>query len=81
MEASFTGSEVSSDGGVLLLRQVDRRLGVLDRVASVLSDPCDPERITHTVTALLKQRIYGLCQGYEDLNGLRFTIKPENQHP
>jgi hypothetical protein len=53
---------------VLLLRQLERRLGLLERAAGVLSDPRDRERITHSVTDMLKQRVFGLCLGYEDLN-------------
>jgi hypothetical protein len=68
VSAEFSGGEVSSDGGVLLLRQLERRLGLLQRAASVLIDPRDPERITHSVTDMLKQRVFGLCLGYEDLN-------------
>jgi len=68
IEAEFSGGDVSSDGGVLLLRQLERRLGLLERAAAVLSDPRDPERITHSVTDMLKQRVFGLCLGYEDLN-------------
>jgi hypothetical protein len=68
IEAEFSGGDVSSDGGVLLLRQLERRLGLLDRVASVLTDPRDPERITHSLSSMLKQRVFGLCLGYEDLN-------------
>lgn len=66
--ASFTGGDVSSDGGVLLLRQLERRLGLLAQVSSVLRDRRDPERITHSLTSMLKQRVFGLCLGYEDLN-------------
>jgi hypothetical protein len=66
--AEFDGGDVSSDGGVLLLRQLERRLGLLQQAASVLSDPRDPERITHSVADMLKQRVFALCQGYEDLN-------------
>ena len=66
--AEFSGGDVSSDGGVLLLRQLERRLRLLERAASVLTDPRDPERITHSVTDMLKQRVFGLCLGYEDLN-------------
>lgn len=68
IEASFSGGEVTSDGGILLLRDVDRRLGLLDDVASRLFDPRDPLRIQHPLVSLLKQRIYGLALGYEDLN-------------
>jgi Transposase DDE domain group 1 len=68
VRAEFSGGDVSSDGGVLLLRQLERRLGLLDRAAAMLSDPRDPERIIHSVTDMLKQRVFGLCLGYEDLN-------------
>jgi DDE family transposase len=68
ISAAFSGGDVSSDGGVLLLRQLERRLGLLQRAASVLSDSRDPERITHSVADMLKQRVFGLCLGYEDLN-------------
>lgn len=68
IEASFSGGEISSDGGLLLLRQLERRVGLIDAVARVLSDPRDPERIEHTLRDLLCQRVFGLIQGYEDLN-------------
>jgi hypothetical protein len=68
VEVSFDGGEVSSDAGVLLVRKLDRRIGLLDAVSRVLSDPRDPERVTHTLADLLRQRVFGLVQGYEDLN-------------
>lgn len=68
VEAAFEGGDVSSDGGVLLLRKLERRLGLLKAVASVLADPRDPERVTHATADMLRQRVFGLCQGYEDLN-------------
>jgi hypothetical protein len=68
VEAAFEGGEVSSDGGVLLLRKLERRLGLLEAVARVLADPRDPHRVTHAMSDLLKQRVFGLCLGYEDLN-------------
>lgn len=68
IEANFQGGAISSDGGLMLLRQVDRRLGLSQAVASALHDPRDPERITHTLGELIAQRLYGLCSGYEDLN-------------
>jgi len=66
--ASFTGGEVTSDGGIALLRQTDRRIGLTKALAKVLPDPRDPERIEHPLLSLIRQRIYGLAQGYEDLN-------------
>ena len=68
IEANFTGGDVSSDGGVLLLREIDRRLGLLKAVDGVLPDPGDPRYVEHSQLSLLRQRIYGLCLGYEDLN-------------
>jgi len=66
--ASFTGGDVTSDGGITLLRQTDRRLGLTKALAKVLPDPRAPERIEHPLLALVRQRVYGLAQGYEDLN-------------
>ena len=68
IEANFDGGDLSSDGGLLLLRRVDERIGLSRAAAAVLGDPRDPARITHSLRGLLAQRIYGLCCGYEDLN-------------
>jgi hypothetical protein len=68
IHAQFSGGDITSDGGVLLLRQVDKQLGLLESVDRVLHDPRNPELIIHSQLSLLRQRIYGLCQGYEDLN-------------
>jgi hypothetical protein len=68
IEADFGGGELSSDGGLLLLRQVDRHLGLSRAAAAAIPDPRDPERIRHGLRDLLAQRLYGLCCGYEDLN-------------
>jgi hypothetical protein len=68
LEVNFGGGAVSSDGGLLLLREVDRRLKLTEGVAAVLADPRDPDLIVHPLVDLLRQRIYGIVQGYEDLN-------------
>ena len=68
IEANFSGGDLSSDGGLLLLRQVDRHLGLSRAAAAAIPDPRDPERIRHGLRDLLAQRLYGLCCGYEDLN-------------
>jgi hypothetical protein len=68
VEVGFDGGEVSSDGGLLLLRKLERRLGLIDAVARGLADPRDPERIKHRLADMLRQRVFGLVQGYEDLN-------------
>lgn len=68
VEAAFCGGEVSSDGGILLLRQVDRRLRLTEAIAKALGDTRRLASCLHDVRSLLKQRIYGLALGYEDLN-------------
>jgi hypothetical protein len=68
IEADFGGGDLSSDGGLLLLRQVDRHLGLSRAAAAAIPDPRDPERIRRGLRDLLAQRLYGLCCGYEDLN-------------
>jgi hypothetical protein len=59
---------VSTDGGVLLLREADRRINLLVRLADCFSDGRNQEQVEHTVGEMLAQRIYGLALGYEDLN-------------
>jgi DDE family transposase len=68
VNASFTGGDVTSDGGIALVRQTDRRLGLTKALAKALPDPRDPDHIEHPLLALVRQRVYGLAQGYEDLN-------------
>jgi len=68
LQVNFGGGEVSSDGGLLLVREIDRRLKLIERVAKVLHDPRDPDLITHPLVDLLRQRVYGIVHGYEDLN-------------
>jgi hypothetical protein len=68
IEANFQGGAISSDGGVMLLRQMDNRIGLSSSVAAALHDPRAPDRIRHGLRDLIAQRLYGLCCGYEDLN-------------
>ncbi len=66
--AEFSSERLSTDGGSPLLRQVDRRIGLLRRLADCFLDRRDAERIRHTVAEMVAQRVYGLALGYEDLN-------------
>jgi hypothetical protein len=66
--ARFDGGYVTSDGGALLLREVEHRTGILRRLAACFTDQRTPERIEYTVEELIKQRVYALALGYEDLN-------------
>ncbi len=66
--ARFDGAQLTTDGGALLLRAVDRKIGLLKRVARCFTDARDPARTEHALSELLAQRIYALALGYEDLN-------------
>src|SRR3954466_15416615 len=66
--AAFNGGKVTSDAGGLLLREVEAKFGFITQFARCFTDYRDPECTTHTLEELLKQRIFGLCLGYEDLN-------------
>jgi hypothetical protein len=66
--ARFDGGTISSDGGGLLLRQADKRLNLLPRLAGCFLDGRNQRQVEHTIQEMLAQRIYGLALGYEDLN-------------
>jgi len=66
--ARFDGGNITSDGGGLLLREVERRTGILRQFAACFTDHREAEQIEHTVDELVSQRVYGLALGYEDLN-------------
>jgi hypothetical protein len=66
--ARFDGGQQTSDAGGLLLRETDRRLGLLSRFAACFADGRDPARIEHWVEEMVAQRVYGIALGYEDLN-------------
>jgi hypothetical protein len=60
IEGNFAGGNVSSDGGLVLLRQVDRWIGLTKTLAQRLPDGRDPDKIEHSLESMLRQRIYGL---------------------
>jgi hypothetical protein len=66
--ARFDGGTISSDGGALLLRQTDKRLNLLPRLAECFLDGRNQEQVEHSILEMLSQRIYGLALGYEDSN-------------
>jgi hypothetical protein len=66
--ARFDGGQVTSDAGGLLLREVETRFGFVQQFTRCFTDFRDPERVEHTVEQLLRQRVFGLCLGYEDIN-------------
>jgi hypothetical protein len=67
IEAAFDGGDIVSDGGVLLLRQVDQRIGLTKAIARVFDDRRRRASVAHTMRDMLAQRIYGLCCGWEDV--------------
>ena len=66
--ARFDGGHITSDGGGLLLREVERRTNIVHQFAACFTDHRDGDRIEHSVEELIGQRVYGLALGYEDLN-------------
>jgi len=66
--AEFNGGRMSSDGGVVLLREVDRQRRLVERFADCFEDSREAGQVEHSVEDLLRQRLYGLALGYEDLN-------------
>lgn len=64
----FDAGHISSDGGAILLAKVEDRFSIVDQFTRCFTDFRDPERVQHSVAELLKQRIFALCMGYEDLN-------------
>ena len=67
VEAKFDGGAITSDAGGLLLREVEKRFGIIRRFARCFTDHRDPDLIEHTAEELVAQRTYGLALGYEDL--------------
>ena len=73
--AKFDGGLLSSDGGILLLREVEQRLRVADRLAGCMVDPRAPDLITHTLAEIIRFRLLMIGAGYEDGNDAKFTTK------
>jgi hypothetical protein len=68
VEAGFSAGRVSTDGGVLLLREVEGKIHLQGRLVGCFIDGRSPFRVKHQLSEMLAQRIYGLALGYEDLN-------------
>lgn len=68
IEAAFDGGQLSTDSGGLLLRETEKHLNLFNRLAACFTDHRNADAVEHPVSSLLKQRIYGLALGYEDLN-------------
>jgi len=66
--AKFDGGNITSDSGAFLLREVEKRTHILKRFSDCFTDYRNPKFIEHTIEALIKQRVFGIAMGYEDLN-------------
>ena len=66
--ARFDGGHLSSDGGLLVLREVEQRLDVAGRLAACIVDPRDPERVVHGLDEIIRFRLLMIASGYEDGN-------------
>ena len=64
LQVRFDGGAVSSDGGLLLFGEIERRLGLAPRLAACLNDGRDPERVTHTTAEILRFRMLGIVAGW-----------------
>ena len=68
VQGQFTGGDITSDGGIMLLREVDKKINLTKRIAKVFNDPRCKGKVRHDLLSMLRQRIYGISLGYEDLN-------------
>ena len=68
--AAFDGGRITSDGGVMLLAQAERRLGIAERLAQVIPDGRDQDRVIHLLPDILRARILAIACGYEDADDL-----------
>lgn len=79
VSADFGGGEVSSDGGLLLMREVDRKLGLVAKIAARLSEPRESGKVQHENETMLRQRVMALIAGWEDLNDAA-TLRTDPVH-
>jgi len=68
IELSFTVDDISSDGGLLLLREVENQMGLIDRISNCITDNRDQRYVDHTIKEMLTQRVFQIAAGYEDCN-------------
>ena len=68
--AAFDGGRITSDGGVVLLAEAERRLGLADKLAAEIADARDPSRVIHRLSDILRARILAIACGWEDADDL-----------
>jgi len=75
MIANFKGGSIGSDGGLLLLREMDKQIGLTKKISKVFNDSRHQSYVEHSILHLLKQRTYAIAAGYEDINDHDFLRK------
>jgi hypothetical protein len=68
--ACFYGGDITSDGGLLLVSEADRRIGLTESLLSTIDDKRQPGKVEHSVASVLSERVYAIACGYEDVNDL-----------
>ena len=68
VEVNFTGGTITSDAGLLVLKEIEEKTKFLEQVASVIPENRQQEKIQHSKYSQIVQRVHGLIQGYEDCN-------------
>src|SRR6266508_3836942 len=66
LEISFSAEKVSTDGGLMLLKEVDNAIGIVDALASCIQDDRHQSYVNHTIKELVAQRVFQIAAGYED---------------
>ena len=75
-EVSFDGEALSTDGGLILVDKIDKKMGLIAKIASAIHDDRDTKRVRHTIENMIRQRVYALISGHEDINDHK-TIKED----
>lgn len=70
----FDGGDITSDGGALLLKKLEERTGIVQRFAACFTDFRNADQIEHPLLDLIKQRVFGLALGYEDLKDRKSVV-------
>lgn len=70
--ASFSGEKISSDGGLLILKEVENQIGIIQSITNCITDSRHPSYVDHSLKELISQRVYQIAAGYEDANDCNY---------